>query len=66
MIVVVFVNALGTWVEQSLFKRVHKAPFFSIMADECTIITTMEELTISCRWVESSVPEENFIEMLPL
>ena len=36
------------------------------MADECTGVTTIEELTICCRWVESGVPEENFIEILPL
>ena len=26
--VVEFVNVLGTWVEESLLKRLHKAPFF--------------------------------------
>ena len=40
--------------------------FFSIMADECTDITTIEELTICCHWVESCVPEEHFIEILPM
>ena len=38
-------------------------PFFSIMADECTDVTTLEELTI-CRWVESGVSEEHCIEIL--
>ena len=52
--------------EESLLKLLHKAPFFSIMADECTDVTTIEELTICCRWVESVVPEEHFIEILPL
>ena len=52
--------------EESLLKRLHKAPFFSIMADECTDVTTIEELTICCRWVESGVPEEYFIEIFPL
>ena len=66
MAVVEFVNALGTWVEESLLKRLHKAPFFSTMADECTDVTTIEELTICCRWVESGVPEEHFIEILSL
>ena len=66
MAVVEFVNALGTWVEESLLKRFHKAPFFSIMADEYTDVTTIEELTICCRWVESGVPEEPFIEISPL
>ena len=28
MAIVEFVNALGTWVEESLLKRLHKAPFF--------------------------------------
>ena len=32
--VVEFVNALGTWVEESPLKWLHKAPIFSIMADE--------------------------------
>ena len=36
------------------------------MADECTDVTTIEELIICCRWVESGVPEEHFIEILPL
>ena len=66
MAVVEFVNALRTWVEESLLKRLHKALFFSIMADECTDVTAIEELTICCRWMESGVPEEHFIEILPL
>ena len=52
--------------EESPLKWLHKAPFFSIMADECTDVTTIEELTICCRRVESRVPEEHFIEILPL
>ena len=30
------------------------------MADECTDITTIEELSIFCRWVEDGVPVEHF------
>ena len=53
--------------EESLLKWLHKAPFFfSIMADECTGVTTIDELTICCCWVESGIPEEHFIEILPL
>ena len=66
MAVVEFANALRTWVEESLLKQLHKAPYFSIMADECINVTTIEELTICCRWVESGVPEEHFSEILPL
>ena len=64
--VVEFMNALGTWMEESLLKRLHKAPFFSTMADECTDVSTIEELTICCRWVESGVPEEHFNKILLL
>ena len=46
MAVVEFVNALGTWVEESLLKWLHKTPSFSIIGDECTDVTTIEELTI--------------------
>ena len=46
--------------------RVSTQAAFSIMADECTDVTTIEELTICCHWVKSGVPEEHFIEILPL
>ena len=36
------------------------------MVDECTDVTAIEELTICCCWVESDVPFEHFIEILPL
>ncbi len=35
--------------------------YFSLMADECTDITTIEELSVFCRWVE-----EHFIEIVSL
>ena len=67
MVVVEIVNALGTRVEESLLKQLHtQGTLFSIMAEECTDVTSIEEQTISCCWVESGVPEEHFIEILPL
>ena len=48
-----------------LLKQLHKAPLFffiNTMADECTDVTTIEELTICCLWVECGVVEEHFIE----
>ena len=36
------------------------------MVDECTDITTIEDLTICCHRVESDVTEEHFIEILTL
>ena len=66
MAVVEFVNALGTWEGESVLKQLHKAHFFSIMAEECIDITTIEELTICCHWMKSGVPKEHFIDILPL
>ena len=42
--VVEFVQALGTWVEESILKRLQQASHYSIMADECTDITIVEEM----------------------
>ena len=48
--VVEFMEALGTWVEGFLLKRLHQASCFSIMADECTDVATIEEMSVFCRW----------------
>ena len=65
MAVVEFVNALGTWVEESLLKRLYKAHFLASWLMNADV-TTIEELTICCHWEESGIPEEQFIEILPL
>ena len=49
---------------KSLYSNSFRAFFFNIMADECTDVTTLGEMTICC-WVESGVTEEYFIEILP-
>lgn len=64
--VVEFVEAMGTWVEESLLKRLQEAPYFSIMADECTDISCIEELSLYCRWEEGGVPEEHFLDIIHL
>ena len=66
MAVVEFVEALGTWVEESLLERLQQAPFYSIMADESTDVATTEELSIYCCWVEAGVPVEHFLDIVPL
>ena len=43
-----FIEALGTWVEESLIKHLHQATFYSIMADKCTDVSTVEELSLFC------------------
>ena len=64
--VVEFIEALGTWVEESLLKRIRHASCFSIMADECTDLATIEEMSVFCRWEEDGVPEEHFLEIVHL
>ena len=61
-----FIEALAKWVEESTLKRLQSVPFFSVMADECTDDTTIEELSVFCRWEESGVPVECFLEIVPL
>ena len=55
-----FIEAIGTWVDEFQLKLLHKAPFFSLVAEECTNITTIEELSVFCRWVEDGEPVEHF------
>jgi len=37
-----------------------------LLADECTDISTIEELSVAIRWVENGLPMEHFIELVPL
>ena len=63
--VIEFVEAICQWVEESL-KRLHQAPFYSLMEDECTDISTVEVLSIFCCWIEDGLPVEHFMEIVPL
>ena len=64
--VVEFIEEVGLWAEKCLLKRLHQASNFSIMADECTYVTAIEELSIFYRWVEDRQPVEHFFEIIPL
>ena len=43
-----------------------KASMYSLMADECTDVSTVEELSVFCRWEEDGVPVDCFLEIIPL
>ena len=47
-------------------KRLQQASYYSIMEDECTDISTMEEMSVFCRWEEKGIPEEHFLEIIHL
>ena len=36
------------------------------MADECTDVSTIEELSLFCRWIENDEPTEYVIDLLPM
>ena len=36
------------------------------MADECTDISNVEEVSVCCRWVENGKLTEHFLNILPL
>ena len=61
-----FAEALGVWVEESLLKHVQQASYYSIMADECTDIATVEEMSVFCCWEEDGMQEEHFLEITHL
>ena len=61
-----FLNAIGTWVEETLLKQLCQAPYYSIMADECTDVSTIEELSIYCPWIGNGEATEYFIKIVPL
>ena len=45
-------------------KRLQNTHFFSVVADECTIIMTVEELSVFCHWKENSTHVECFLEIV--
>ena len=61
-----FIEAMGIWVEESILKRLQKAAVYSLMANECTDVSTIEEMSVFCRWEEGGIPVECFLEILPL
>ena len=64
--VVGFIEAIGIWVEEVMLNHLQKASYYSIMADECTDISTVEELSVYCHWVENGLPVERFLEIIHL
>ena len=47
-------------------KRLNRAQYFSIMADKCTDIATIEEMALFCRWEKDGVPVKHFLEVIHL
>ena len=57
-----FVEAIGICIEEVMLEHLRKASYYRGMADVCTDIATVEELSVYCRWVEV----EHFLEIINL
>ena len=64
--VVGFIEALGTSVKECILKWPQNASNFSVMADECTDIMAVEELSVFCCWEEDGTPVKCFLDIVPL
>jgi len=53
--VIDFVETIGQWIEENFLKRLHQAEYFSLLADKCTDISTIEELSVVIHWVENGL-----------
>ena len=58
-----FVAAISTWIHESLLNHLRKAPYYSVMLDECTDVTVVEEMSVYFRWTENDEPVEHFFLM---
>ena len=64
--VVDFVVVVGTWVDEPFLARLLNIHYFSVLADECTDISTIEDLSVVCCWVKNGLPLQHFIEIISL
>ena len=62
-----YVEAFGQYIESSLLNYLNESPYFSIMVDKSTDITTLEEMSICFRWLDyDGVPVEHFLGLVQL
>ena len=56
----------GVWVDELRINQLLGAQFFGLMADECTDVATIAELSTFCYWVKNGSLVEHFMEILSL
>ena len=54
----------GVWVDELRISQLLGAQFFRLMADECTDVATIAELSTFCHWVKNGSLVEHFMEIL--
>ena len=60
----VLIEDTDIWIERKLMCSLLESPYFSILADDCQVISTQEELSICGRWLANGKPEEHFSTVL--
>ena len=55
------ISVCGDIIRNRLLDKIHKAKFFSVIADEATDSSNVEQLSINVRFLENSEPQEKFL-----
>ena len=53
-----FITSIACWVEEELLQSLKGISILTVMGDECTDVTSMEELSLCFRWLRDGKPEE--------
>ena len=62
--VVDLLACISTVSEKNLLTSFKSSPYFSLMADEATDISSNEELSVFARWLENNKPVEHFLSIV--
>ena len=60
----VLIGAIDILIERKLMCSLLENPCFLILAEECQVISTQEELSICGKWLLTGKPEEHFLMVL--
>ena len=55
------ISVCGDIIRNRLLDKIHKANFFSVIADEATDSSNVEQLSINVRFLENGEPQEKFL-----
>ena len=58
------IKMIDICIERKLMCSLQESHYFSILADECLVISTLEELSICGRWLVNGKPVEHFLTEL--
>ena len=59
-----FLKSISFHIEENILVHLKNSPFYSIMADESTDVSSKEELAICDRWLEDNMVVERFLGLV--